>query len=222
MCTLCLHELVCAVQELRVARQMCTSAHSSLVAAMKEKGTTNSLPTWMGDHDMTQEEEEEVKSDPGGIQKCYRIARDTSTDFGKFITPWFQNEYFTMDYFYGLLLDLSKCVHMSKEVWCTSHLMCMTWHAPWKVPMSFAMAIFGVTSTDSKTDTQAASAFSQGAVIMVHDVECMVCVTGMLRFGDLLSNKGKYEAAKEKCAKEGGSRRLHENGVCPILSIRVP
>ena len=88
--------------------------------------------------------------------------------------------------------------------------------------MSFAMAIFGVTSTDSKTDTQAASAFTQGAVIMVHDVECMVCVTGMLRFGDLLSNKGKYEAAKEKCAKEGGSRRLHENGVCPILSIRVP
>lgn len=45
------------------------------------------------------------------------------------------------------------------------------------------------------------------------------CVyAGMLRFGDLLSNKRNYEAAKEKCVGEGGGGRLHDTGVCLLLS----
>ena len=102
---------------------MCELAHSSLVEAMQQNGTGNSLhvslPKWMGDHDVPQNE---VNSDPGGVHKCYKIACDASSDFGKFIMPWLESEYFTRDYFYALLLDLSECVRISRQVWCTSHL----------------------------------------------------------------------------------------------------
>ena len=81
--------------------------------------------TSMVDH--TQHEAQVDEPDPGGIAKCYAIACDTTTDFGEFIMPWFESDYFSKDYFHALLLDLSQCVLTSRSV-CDrhSHFMCMT------------------------------------------------------------------------------------------------